>query len=148
MLVLQIKRIRDHDHPVGKAYEGDAGIDLPCCLEEGNIFLEPQEFADIPTGLAVAVPSETWGEIRSRSSTAFKKRLYVYPGIIDAGFRGELGLLVQNLNSHTIEIKDGERLAQLLIVPRPSLKVVWLGNDFNLPPSIDGRDHRGFGSTG
>lgn len=134
-----------------RKFGGDAGFDLICLIPpispgfRGGIVIDPHEFVDIPTGVRVALPDGYWAEIRGRSSTIWKKRLAVHPGVIDGGYRGELRVLVQNQNSGSVVIENGERLAQLILHRRTTPPVIEV---VILPPSEDGRGEQGFGSTG
>lgn len=98
------------------AYEGDAGIDLHSAV---NITLQPFERALVPTGLAIAIPEGFAGFVLPRSGLAIKKGLSLVntPGLIDSGYRGELGCICINLDAHEpIEIAVGDRIAQLVIM--------------------------------
>lgn len=133
-----------------RKYGGDAGLDLVCRILDDNnepsgVYIEPHEFADIGTGIRIACPTGFWAEIRGRSSAAWKKRLIVHQGVIDEGFRGELRVLVQNLNGGPVVVEHGERLAQLILHRRETPEIVIVED---LPASPDGRGEAGFGSTG
>lgn len=131
-------------------YSGDAGYDLVSRIFDKHgapamVAVNPWEFEDIGTGVRIALPDEYWAEIRGRSSAAWNKRLHVHPGVIDEGYRGELRVLVQNLNTEVAFVHHGERLAQLILHRRHPLEVCEVEI---LPPSRDGRGEAGFGSTG
>jgi len=102
--------------------------------------------AAVPTGLAVAVPRGHAGLVVPRSGLARRAGVTVAnaPGLIDAGYRGELVVLLVNLGPETYAISAGERIAQLVVTP------IWDGAPEivdELPPS-DGREAGGFGSSG
>ncbi|MDO9353913.1 MAG: dUTP diphosphatase, partial [Solirubrobacteraceae bacterium] len=108
----------------------------------------PGERARVGTGLAVAVPAGHAGFVVPRSGLAARLGLSVVntPGIIDAGYRGELQLLLLNTDRDaTIELAAGERVAQLLIVPVAMSAVVTVDE---LPAADDARGAGGYGSTG
>lgn len=128
-----------------RAHDADAGLDL-AILEA--VRLEPGERAKVRTGLAVAIPDGHAGFVVPRSGLAAKLGLSVVntPGIIDAGYRGELLCLLLNTDrSQAIELEAGERIAQLLVVPVALPQVVAVDE---LPPASDARGTGGYGSTG
>ena len=140
---LEIKRI-DPDLPLPSyAREGDAGLDLSAAE---NVTLKPGERAAVPTGFAVAFPEGFAGFVHARSGRALREGLALpnAPGLIDAGYRGEIKVLLVNLDpAEPIYIARGEKIAQLVIqrVERAELDEV-----VELPPSTRGEG--GFGSTG
>ena len=122
-----------------RAHPEDAGLDLTS-LEDAT--LGGGEGRCMRTGIAMAIPTGFVGLIADRSSLA-KRGLKTLGGVIDAGYRGELQIVVWNLSDSTIELKTGERIAQLLIIPMIAPQVVEVeGLDETL------RGHGGFGSTG
>lgn len=129
-----------------KAYEDDAGLDLYTYVEDSDrnfIGVAPGSFVDVPCGISVELPANTFGMITGRSSTLRKRGLLVAQGIIDVGYRGELFAGVWNLSHRWAEIKSGERLAQLLILPTWAIDVVRVDSLSEHP-----RGTSGFGSTG
>ena len=125
------------------ARDGDAGLDL---LSAENLTLKPGERAAVPTGIAVAIPEGFAGFVHARSGRALREGLALVnaPGLIDSGYRGEIKVLVTNLDpSAPIYIKRGEKVAQLVVQPveRVELEPVDV-----LPESVRGQG--GFGSTG
>ena len=121
------------------AYVGDAGIDIPITKEQ---VLEPGEFYDLPSGLAVAIPEGYYGRIAARSGALRNKRIRVYEGVIDAGYRGELFTYCEAVGPVATAVRPGDRLAQLII--QPVVPTHWrrVGS---LPDSQRGA--RGFGSS-
>lgn len=104
-------------HPLPSyATAHSAGMDLRANLER-SVFLEPGQRALIPTGLFLELPEGTEAQVRPRSGLAFKHGITVLnsPGTIDADYRGEVGVLLVNLGQEVFEVKDGERVAQLVI---------------------------------
>ena len=91
----------------------------------------------------MALPNHLYAVVQARSSTS-KKNLLILPGVIDAGYRGQIFVMAYNLSNKSIIISKGDRIAQLLIFQR----VPWLQIEYvdNLRPSE--RGHMGFGSTG
>ncbi len=126
-----------------RAHPGDAGLDL-CAVEPCD--LAPGGREAIPTGLAVAIPPGWAGLVVPRSGLARRHGVTVAnaPGLIDAGYRGELQVLLVNLSDRPHRVQAGDRVAQLVCVPVATEPAVLVDE---LPPS-DGRGDGGFGSTG
>ncbi|HYG72929.1 MAG TPA: dUTP diphosphatase [Actinomycetota bacterium] len=126
-----------------RAHPGDAGYDLHAL---GDDEVGPGDRLMVGTGLAVAIPEGYAGLVLPRSGLASRHGLTLAnaPGLIDAGYRGELVCAVVNLDRReAVRIVQGDRIAQLVIVPIPDLEPGWIDE---LPPSARGTD--GFGSTG
>lgn len=107
---------RSH-HPLpAYATQHSAGMDLRANLDK-PVILEPGQRALIPTGLYLELPEGTEAQIRPRSGLAFKHGVTVLnsPGTIDADYRGEVGVLLVNHGQEIFEVKDGERVAQMVI---------------------------------
>lgn len=125
------------------AHEGDAGLDLSAA-EDATI--APGERAVVGTGLAVAVPEGYAGLVTPRSGLALRAGLSIVntPGVIDAGYRGEVKVVLVNHDPRdAVAIARGDRIAQLLVVPVAFAEVVEVDD---LPSSRRGEG--GFGSTG
>jgi dUTP pyrophosphatase len=125
------------------ARTGDAGLDL---LAAEDVTLNPGERTAIPTGIAVAIPDGHAGFVHARSGKALKEGLAVAnaPGLIDSGYRGEIKVIVVNLDpSSTIDIKRGEKVAQLVVQPVVDAQL----EEVELLPDSE-RGEGGFGSTG
>ena len=126
-----------------RAHPSDAGLDLRSVVD---VEVGPGERALVPTGLAVAIPDGYAGLVLPRSGLASKHGLTLAnaPGLIDAGYRGEVICAVVNLDREApVHIARGDRIAQLVIVAVSELEPVWVDE---LPPST--RGDGGFGSTG
>ena len=99
----------------------------------------------ISTGLAIEIPKNCEGQIRSRSGLSIDHGIIVLnsPGTIDQDFRGHLKIILANFGTDDYLIRQGDRIAQLVItnVVRPKIKLVEKLNDSN-------RGNKGFGSTG
>jgi dUTP pyrophosphatase len=124
-------------------HPGDAGMDLRSAVD---ISVGPRERAMVPTGLAVAIPDGHAGLVLPRSGLASKHGLTLAnsPGLIDAGYRGEVVCCVVNLDvADMVEIHAGDRIAQLVVIELPAIEPCWTDH---LPPSQ--RGDAGFGSTG
>lgn len=123
---------------------GSAGMDLRAHLEK-DIVLKPLERSIIPTGLFVALPLGYEAQVRPRSGLAAKYGLTVLnsPGTIDADYRGEIGVILVNLSDTDFTVKNGERVAQLVISKHARGEWVSVQN-----LSDTSRGSGGFGSTG
>ncbi len=121
-----------------------AGMDLRANLEE-SILLKPLERVIVKTGLFIALPDGTEAQVRPRSGLAAKKGITVLnaPGTVDADYRGEIGVILINLSQEEFEIKDGERIAQLVIAKHE--RVAW--KEVSILEETE-RGSGGFGSTG
>jgi dUTP pyrophosphatase len=140
---LPFKRIDARASLPERAHPGDAGFDLRSVVDAE---VGPGERAMVPTGIAVAIPDGHAGLVLPRSGLASRQGLTLAnaPGLIDAGYRGEVICAVVNLDRETpVKISRGERIAQLVIVPIPDLEPAWVDE---LPGSTRGQG--GFGSTG
>jgi dUTP pyrophosphatase len=125
------------------AHPGDAGLDLRSRID---VEVKPAERALVPTGVAVAIPEGYAGLVLPRSGLASKQGLTLAnaPGLIDAGYRGEVTCAVVNLDpDQAVQVHRGDRIAQLVIVAIPQVEPAWVEE---LPPSTRGEG--GFGSTG
>ena len=140
---IEVRRLRPDAMTPERAHPGDAGLDL-CAVEDCEI--GAGERAAIATGLAVAIPQGFAGLVVPRSGLARRHGVTVAnaPGLIDAGYRGELLVLLVDLSREPHRISAGDRVAQLVVVPVTTAPAVEVAE---LPPS-DGRDDAGFGSTG
>ncbi len=114
---MKIRIINRSHHPLpAYATALSAGMDLRANLE-APLVLQPLERRLVPTGLYLALPPGTEGQVRPRSGLALKRGLTVLnaPGTIDADYRGEVGVILANLSGEPVEIADGERIAQLVV---------------------------------
>lgn len=159
--------VDEGDCTLSYARDGDAGLDLPVVLNPSDpdkipkisphrdyyfSLKDKQPWIDIPaggtahiyTGIRVKVPDNAWGSIKGRSSTSWKKGLVVHEGVIDSGYVGPLFLLVANPKSEPVRVSDGDRLAQLIIIPKHHFDYIIRTDKL---PETD-RGSKGFGSTG
>lgn len=131
--------------PFRKALDGDAGFDLFNASNE-TLTVAPHDSLQIPAGISVKIPDGYCGLIRARSSTFFKKKLFVVGGLIDSGYTGPIYSFIWHPNLEHIDrpvmIKPWESLSQLIIVPTPSINVI----QGEMPITVRGGN--GFGSTG
>jgi dUTP pyrophosphatase len=124
------------------AHPGDGGVDL---YARTDFRLEPGERALVPTGVAVAIPAGFAGLVVPRSGLAIRYGFGVVngPGLIDAGYRGEIKVVLVNHGDEGVSVSRGERIAQLVVVPVAVQD--WVEVD-ELPDTDRGTG--GFGSTG
>jgi dUTP pyrophosphatase len=142
---LKVKIINKSAHPLPEyVTEHAAGMDLRASLEKA-ITLKPLQRQLIPTGLYIELPPGYEAQIRPRSGLAFKNGLSVLnsPGTIDADYRGEIKVLLVNLSSEEFEVRDGERIAQMVVAAHETVQ--WVKTE-SLEDSSRGAG--GFGSTG
>lgn len=142
-ITLKIKRLDPKMPLPSYAYQGDAGLDL---RSAETLDLKPHERKLVATGLAIAIPEGYAGFVQPRSGLAIREGLSLVntPGLIDAHYRGELKIILINLDpSTTIHIERGDRIAQLVIQEVP---LVHLEEVENLDETDRGTG--GFGSSG
>ncbi|NLO28358.1 MAG: dUTP diphosphatase [Actinobacteria bacterium] len=139
---LQVRLLHPQARLPRRAHPGDAGADLHSVEE---IIIPPGERRDVGTGLALAIPEGYAGFVQPRSGLAFKHGIMVVnsPGLIDAGYRGEVRVSLYNSGREPFAVAVGERIAQLLIqrVEEPA----FVAAD-ELPDTRRGQG--GFGSSG
>lgn len=141
---MNIKVINKSNNPLPKYQtELSAGMDLFAHLEE-EITLKSLERKLIPTGLFLEIPAGFEAQIRPRSGLAIKNGITVLnsPGTIDADYRGEIGVILVNLSSENFIIKNGDRVAQMVIAKYES--ITWENAD---EITETARGEGGFGST-
>tara|TARA_B100001094_G_C18064733_1_gene736865 strand:+ start:692 stop:1132 length:441 start_codon:yes stop_codon:yes gene_type:complete len=123
---------------------GSSGMDLSANINS-NVNIEPGNSAIIPTGLAISIPKGFEVQIRPRSGLAAKQKISVLntPGTIDADYRGEIKVILINLNDKVFTVEKGLRIAQMVVCPvvQAQLEEVSELNDTD-------RGKGGFGSTG
>jgi dUTP pyrophosphatase len=142
MTELLVRRLHPAAAIPAAAYDGDAGLDL-ASVEEAE--LRPGERCTISTGIAVAIPPGHAGFVQPRSGLAARHGITVVnsPGLIDAGYRGEIRVVLLNTDaSETFRIEPGDRIAQLVVLALPEMRISVTDE---LPDSE--RAHRGFGSS-
>ncbi|MDQ3671619.1 MAG: dUTP diphosphatase [Actinomycetota bacterium] len=124
MIDVAVRRLRVDAVLPRQAYEGDAGFDLSACE---TARLEPGERATVPTGIAVEIPEGYAGFVQPRSGLAARHGLGVVnsPGLIDSGYRGEITVVLINTDAReSFTVEPGMRIAQLVIAPVPSVRLV------------------------
>ena len=124
------------------AHPGDAGMDVRS-IEE--LTLAPGARALVHTGLVLMLPPDAEAQVRPRSGLALKHGVTVLntPGTIDAGYRGEVGVILVNLGTEPVTVEKGMKIAQIVVSPVAQAEIVEVA-------SVDETDRGagGFGSTG
>jgi dUTP pyrophosphatase len=140
---LRVTRLRDDAVLPSRAHSGDAGLDLSACEE---ITIGVGERAAVGTGIAVEIPEGHAGLVVPRSGLALRHGISMVnaPGVIDAGYRGEVRLLLLNTdNESPFTVEPGMRVGQLLVVPVADVDVVETDE-----VTATERGAGGFGSSG
>lgn len=140
---LPVRRLRPDAVVPERAYAGDAGLDLSSCE---RVELPPGERALVGTGLAVAIPEGHAGFVQPRSGLAAKHGITIVntPGLIDAGYRGEVKVALLNTDAReTFIVEPGMRIAQLVVLALPPVLPV----EVDVLPASE-RGEGGFGSSG
>lgn len=115
---LKVKIINRSHHPLPSYGTHEAaGMDVRAYLPEGPVTLKPLQRALIPTGLYMQLPSGYECQIRPRSGLALNYGITVAnsPGTVDADYRGEIGVILQNLGEEDFTVNDGDRICQMVI---------------------------------
>ena len=145
---LQVRRLpHGADLPL-PSYQSDgaAGLDLVAAVAaDAPVVIQPGQRALIPTGMAIALPTGTEGQVRPRSGLAARHGVTVLnaPGTIDADYRGEIQVILVNLGQDSFTVARGMRIAQLVIT---SILQVTICETIDLDETT--RGVAGFGSTG
>jgi dUTP pyrophosphatase len=143
LIELPIQRLRADAVLPGRAYQGDAGLDLSACE---RVELAPGERAVVGTGLAVAIPAGYAGFVQPRSGLADRHGITIVnsPGLIDSGYRGELKVILLNTDRvHGFVVEPGMRIAQLVVLEVPEVEL----EEVEELPATE-RGVRGHGSSG
>ena len=136
---LKIRRIHPEAKLPSYGHKGDAGLDLFSCAD---YVLGAGEVKAIQTGIKVASPRGYVGLIWDKSGISLKG-VHKLAGVVDAGYRGEVQVVMINLRNAPYEIKKGMKIAQMLIQPISEVEVI---EAEDLDDTLRGED--GFGSTG
>jgi dUTP pyrophosphatase len=142
VIEVPVRRLRDDAVLPIQAYPGDAGLDLTAC-EDAT--LAPGERATLPTGIAVEIPEGYAGFVQPRSGLAADHGIGIVnsPGLVDAGYRGEIRVVLINTDlSDSFTVQRGMRIAQLVIAPVASVRVVEVDE-----LAVSQRGGQGFGSS-
>lgn len=142
MVDLLFKKLHPEARIPTRAYRNDAGLDL---YVSQRVVIEPFSLYDVPCGVAVELPDQTFAMVMARSSTVRSRRLLVVQAVIDPGFRGELFAACFSFNHEPVTVEKDERVAQLVLFPNSTF--------YHTPKetealSVSMRDTNGFGSSG
>lgn len=142
MLQIKFVKLREGAHIPQKAHEDDAGFDL---YASEDFLLKAHSFGCVPTAISMELPRGTEAQVRPRSGLAARHGITVLnaPGTIDAGYRGEVKVILINHGDNDFEITAGMRIAQLVISSV-------INTSFVEVSSLDRSDRGegGFGSSG
>lgn len=123
-----------------KAHSTDAGFDF---YATSTFDLLPQGQKTVLSGVHMNIPAGYAGLIKSRSGMAFQEGIICDTGVIDAGYTGEIGILIYNRSRHKVTIKRGQRIAQMVIVKIPEVEL-----EETVSVAQTERGQNGFGSSG
>jgi dUTP pyrophosphatase len=136
---IKIKKITPEAKAPAYAHPGDAGMDLYACV---HMTLAPGETKPVPTGIQMAIPEGYVGLVWDKSGISLKG-VHRLAGVVDAGYRGEVRVVMVNLGTEPFEIRPGMKIAQMLIQP---VEVPTIVESDTLDDTSRGAG--GFGSTG
>lgn len=136
---IKIKKITPEAKAPAYAHPGDAGMDLFSCMD---MTLAPGETKPVPTGIQMAIPQGYVGLVWDKSGISLKG-VHRLAGVVDAGYRGEIRVVMVNLGAEPFEIRAGTKIAQMLIQPVEAPTIV---ESDTLDDTSRGAG--GFGSTG
>ena len=142
---IKTKKLRDGAQLPTIGSDGAAGADLYACLSNDMTIIYPGETLKIPTGIAVEIPDGYFGAVFARSglATKFGLRPANCVGVIDSDYRGEVMVALHNDSNAAVNIINGERIAQLVIIQHEH--IIYTEAD---ELSDTGRGEGSFGSTG
>lgn len=140
---IKINRITPQAKIPTRSNDTDAGYDLYAAVN-GRISGKNREI--VSTGIRVAIPEGYYGRIAPRSGLAVKHGIDVLAGVVDSGYRGEVGVVLQNLSLMDFDYNEGDRVAQLII--EKCHGVTWEEVETEEGLYSSERGEGGFGSTG
>lgn len=122
MMLVGIKLLSENAKVPTKTNDTDAGFDL---YSIENISLQPKQRNTIKTGVSLEMPQNIAGLVWPRSGLSVKQGIDVLAGVIDSGYRGEIMVCLYNTSDEVVEIKHGDRIAQIIFqeVPTVSLQL-------------------------
>ena len=141
-VIVKVKRLIPEAQLPRYEHPGDSGADLVAVTD---YTLQPMQWFAVPTGLSAEVPMGFELQVRPRSGLALKHGVTILntPGTVDAGYRGEIKVILLNLGSVAFQINKGQKIAQLVVAP-----VAWGKFEEVDELSSSQRGNGGFGSTG
>ena len=138
---LKFKRLSKAAIAPTKAHSGDLGYDL-YAMED--VTIASGQKMKVSTGISFQFPPKWAGFVKDRSSMATKTTLETIGGVIDNGYTGELFVMFANYGNEVEHIKQGSKIAQLILIPVANFEL----EEVEEVSSNDGRNTKGFGSTG
>jgi len=139
---MQVKRLSEHAVLPTRGSDYAAGLDLSAAVHK---IIPVGQRALVPTDLSIACPPGTYARIAPRSGLAYKKGIDVGAGVIDADYRGPVGVILFNFGEEDFVVQPGDRIAQLILEQIVLPDVVEVEGDL---PQVGVRGEAGFGSTG
>ena len=139
---LLVKRVTDSAHLPTRGSVYAAGLDLYSDL---TTTIAANSMSIIPTGISMVIPHGYYGRIAPRSGMSVKTNLIVNAGVIDSDYRGEVKIVFQNHTNTDVSIKQGDKVAQLIVEKIAMVQVVEVDS---LEDAVSERGANGFGSTG
>ena len=141
-MTLRFKKVHPDAVLPAYAHESDAGMDL---RSVADVVIAPGKRALVPTGLVMLLPPGYEAQVRPRSGLALKHGVTVLntPGTIDAGYRGEVGVILANFGDADFAVRKGDKIAQAVIAPVTKAEIA----ETDVIDETD-RGAGGFGSTG
>ena len=129
-----------------KKYRTDSGYDISAVED---VVIPARGSAVIPTGLKMGyIPKGYWIKIENRSSMGFKYKLSCHAGILDNGYRGDLGVMIYNHSDVDHQVKKGDRIAQLIVYELHDFEAALYDDVDVFKRDITERGEKGFGSSG
>jgi len=143
-VTLKISRVDPQVHLPQYESEGAAGMDIRAFIP-GDLPIPPMGRAKVPTGLSIEIPEGFEGQVRPRSGLAIRSGVTVLnsPGTIDSDYRGGVEVILANFGTETFTVKNGDRIAQLVIAPVSRAEIAETSQ-----LTGTARGSGGFGSTG
>ena len=148
-MIIEYKKVRDGAQVPVRSNPSDAGLDVFACLDEA-VSLAPMQSLIIPTGLKFGIPHGYMLQVMNRSSVAAKRGLVVGAHVIDSGYDGEVFINIHNISNQHQVLRDGMKIAQLVMIPVVSFRPYEIGEDtlYQKPITISDRGDGALGSTG
>ncbi|MBI4919937.1 dUTP diphosphatase [Candidatus Azambacteria bacterium] len=139
-MILKIQKIDSNASAPNYATKGDAGLDF---YSAEDIVLKPGQRQAVNTGIKMEIPAGYVGLVWDKSGLALKNGIKTMAGVVDAGYRGEIKIVLINFGNEDFIVKKGFKIAQMLIqkIEEPTIEIVEELSDSE-------RSENGFGSTG
>ncbi|MFW6180626.1 MAG: dUTP diphosphatase [Spirochaetota bacterium] len=146
-MVLKVFRVNARNPVPAYMTSGSSGIDLHASLEE-PVTIDPGAFRCVPAGIIVSLPQGYEAQIRPRSGLAARDGVTVLnaPGTVDADYRGEVRVVLINHGPRPFTVRNGMRIAQMVVAPVARADVVEVSSERELDSTL--RSSGGFGHTG